>query len=137
NLRVALSGAFQVVEGEDVRIGRRGGLLEAAIRHLEDAVEALDELAEARRIDLHERLGTALDGVLRQTEGDARRLAQDAAVRRLDALPFGNNFDLLTNAIAEVAGRRGHVEAVRADLLRPDTVRDRAHLLRPDVEVLV
>ncbi len=65
NLRRQLLARLEVVEDEHVRVGRRGGLLEAAARHLQDGVEPFDHLRERAGVELHEYLRRAGDGLFR------------------------------------------------------------------------
>ena len=63
DLRRELLGALHVVERQHVGVGARGGLLEAAAGHAQNAVHAFDHLAQRAGIEPDEDLAGVGDGV--------------------------------------------------------------------------
>jgi hypothetical protein len=83
----------QVIEREDGGVRRGRGLLEAAVRHLEDGVEALDELAEARGVQLEDGPRAALDRVVGDGQRHLGGTAEVAVEGVFDAAAIGHDLD--------------------------------------------
>ncbi len=135
-----LLARLEVVHHQDVRVGGRRRLLEAAARHAEDRVEPLD--------DLRERAGVELDEDLRGVGDRVRR--KDDLLRHRPLEPLVDDDVLLLAVRAHldragdgVAGRSGvpveparHLELLLADLRRLDPEVGDADLAGRDVDLL-
>ena len=97
-----LLGALHVIERQHVGVSARGGLLEAAARHAQNAVHAFDDLAQRTGIEPDENLAGVGDGVRREVDFVLHRVFQAAVEDQILLAAVGNDFDFAHHDVGAI-----------------------------------